>query len=96
MGVDKIYARKTGFRYHVDLHLEVDPELTVAASHVIGGRVRSGVRERLGWVADVLVHIEPASVLPDVTSAPRSRREESHTVSEDLGGSGNRARATRP
>lgn len=60
LGVDKSYARKTGFKYHVDLHIEVDPELTVAASHVIGGRVRTRVRERLGWVADVLVHVEPA------------------------------------
>jgi divalent metal cation (Fe/Co/Zn/Cd) transporter len=25
-GVDKIRARKTAFRYHVDLHIEVDPE----------------------------------------------------------------------
>lgn len=24
-GVDKNYARKTGFKYHVDLHIEVDP-----------------------------------------------------------------------
>jgi len=60
LGVDKIYARKTGFRYHVDLHIEVDPGLTVAASHVIGGRVRAGVRAQLEWVADVLVHVEPA------------------------------------
>lgn len=60
-GVDKIYARKTGFKYHVDLHIEVDPELTVSASHIIAGQVRSLVRARLGWVADVLVHIEPAT-----------------------------------
>ena len=64
LGVDKIHARKTGFRYHVDLHIEVDPELTVAASHVIGGRVRTRVREQVGWVADVLVHVEPASGRP--------------------------------
>lgn len=62
LGVDKIYARKTGFRYHVDVHVEVDPALTVATSHAIAGRVRSRVREQLGWVADVLVHIEPASL----------------------------------
>ncbi len=58
-GVDKIFARKTGFHYHVDLHLEVDPVLTVAAAHAIAGEVRSLVRAELGWVADVLVHIEP-------------------------------------
>ena len=58
-GVDKIYARKTGFGYHVDLHIEVSPDLTVAAAHVIGGRVRSTLRESLDWVTDVLVHVEP-------------------------------------
>jgi cation diffusion facilitator family transporter len=60
LGIDKSYARKTGFRYHVDLHIQVDPALTVATSHVISGRVRAQVREQLGWVADVLVHVEPA------------------------------------
>ena len=59
-GVDKSYARKTGFRYHVDLHIEVDPDLSVAAAHAIAGHVRSRVRETVGWVADVLVHVEPA------------------------------------
>lgn len=59
--VDKSYARKTGFRYHVDLHIEVDPALTVAESHTIAGRVRSRIREDVTWVADVLVHVEPAA-----------------------------------
>jgi divalent metal cation (Fe/Co/Zn/Cd) transporter len=58
--VDKSYARKTGFKYHVDLHIEVDPALTVDAAHVIAGQVRSHVRADVGWVADVLVHVEPA------------------------------------
>ena len=58
-GVDKIYARKTGFRYHVDLHIEVAPEMTVARSHEVAGIVRSHVRDELPWVADVLVHVEP-------------------------------------
>jgi cation diffusion facilitator family transporter len=59
-GVEKCFARKTGFQYHVDLHLEVDPNLTVRASHDIAARVRAQVRERLNWVADVLVHVEPS------------------------------------
>jgi cation diffusion facilitator family transporter len=58
-GVDKAYARKTGFRYHVDLHIEVAPEMTVAESHEVAGIVRSRVREELPWVQDVLVHVEP-------------------------------------
>jgi cation diffusion facilitator family transporter len=59
-GVEKCFARKTGLRYHVDLHLEVDPEMTVRQSHDIANAVRFRIRERLNWVADVLVHVEPA------------------------------------
>jgi cation diffusion facilitator family transporter len=58
-GVEKCFARKTGFKYHVDLHLEVDPEITVRASHEIATRVREKIRQQLPWVADVLVHVEP-------------------------------------
>jgi len=48
LGVDKSYARKTGFRYHVDLHIQVDPGMTVAASHVISGRVRAQCKRDRG------------------------------------------------
>jgi cation diffusion facilitator family transporter len=60
LGVEKCYARKTGLQYHVDLHLEVDPEMTVRESHDIATDVRIRIKESLKWVADVLVHVEPA------------------------------------
>lgn len=60
LGVEKCFARKTGLQYHVDLHLEVDPEMTVRASHDIAMRVRDRIVEDLDWVADVLVHVEPS------------------------------------
>jgi cation diffusion facilitator family transporter len=66
VGVEKCFARKTGLKYHVDLHLEVDPEITVRASHDIAQRVRERVCEQLPWVADVLVHVEPAPSGPRV------------------------------
>jgi cation diffusion facilitator family transporter len=59
-GVEKCYARKTGLQYHVDLHLEVDPNITVRQSHEIATHVRIAIKETLQWVADVLVHVEPA------------------------------------
>lgn len=59
-GVEKCFARKTGLRYHVDLHLEVDPEMTVRQSHDIARDVRQRIVQQLDWVADVLVHVEPA------------------------------------
>jgi cation diffusion facilitator family transporter len=57
--VEKCFARKTGLKYHVDLHLEVDPSMTVAASHEIAREVKNRIKARLDWVADVLVHVEP-------------------------------------
>lgn len=59
-GVEKCYARKTGMRYHVDLHLEVDPQMTVRRSHEVAHEVRESIVKNLDWVADVLVHVEPA------------------------------------
>lgn len=59
MDVEKCFARKTGLRYHVDLHLEVAPDMTVRDSHCIAEEVRNKVKADLPWVADVLVHVEP-------------------------------------
>jgi cation diffusion facilitator family transporter len=70
--VEKCYARKTGLRYHVDLHLEVDPDMTVRASHFIAHEVRDRVVAELDWVADVLVHVEPYTV-DTIESGPRWR-----------------------
>jgi len=58
-GIEKCFARKTGLRYHVDLHLEVDPDLTVRESHDIARRVRCQIKADANWVQDVLVHVEP-------------------------------------
>jgi cation diffusion facilitator family transporter len=66
--IEKCFARKTGLRYHVDLHLEVDPELTVRASHDLSHIVKETILERLDWVEDVLVHVEPFSETPGVTA----------------------------
>ncbi len=59
LAVEKCYARKTGLQWHVDLHLEVDPSMSVYQSHEIATQVRIRIRETLDWVADVLVHVEP-------------------------------------
>ncbi len=59
-GVEKCFARKTGLRYHVDLHLQVDPEMTVLQSHQLAHAVRLHILDKVDWVADVLVHVEPA------------------------------------
>jgi cation diffusion facilitator family transporter len=71
-GVEKCYARKTGLRYHADLHLEVDPDLTVRQSHFIAHEVRDRIVAELSWVEDVLVHVEPHAA-DTIESRPRWR-----------------------
>ncbi len=58
--VEKQRARKTGLQYHVDLHIEVAPDMTVRQSHRIAHEVQDAILSALPWVAAVLVHIEPA------------------------------------
>ena len=64
-GIEKCFARQTGLQYHVDLHLEVDGEMTVRESHEIASLVRHAIKDGLSWVADVLVHVEPSALLAD-------------------------------
>jgi divalent metal cation (Fe/Co/Zn/Cd) transporter len=49
-----------GYQYFVDIHVEVDPEMTVRASHDIAHAVKGRICSELPAVYDVLVHIEPA------------------------------------
>ncbi len=59
LGIEKCFARKTGLKWHVDLHLDVDPSMSVYDSHEIATQVREKIRSEIDWVADVLVHVEP-------------------------------------
>ncbi|HEX5410407.1 MAG TPA: cation diffusion facilitator family transporter [Terriglobia bacterium] len=73
VGVEKCFARNVGLQYYVDLHLEVDPDLTVRKSHDIATEVRFAIRRKLDWVADVLVHVEPAPDAPQPVAPGHSR-----------------------
>jgi divalent metal cation (Fe/Co/Zn/Cd) transporter len=58
-GVEKCFVRKMGYQFFVDMHLEVDPQMTVENSHRIGHEVKNKVRAEIPSVRDVLIHIEP-------------------------------------
>ena len=58
--VEKCIVRKMGYHFFVDMHLEVDPQMTVQRAHQIAHEVKDQVRTRFPEVYDVLVHIEPA------------------------------------
>ena len=58
--VEKCLVRKVGYDYFVDMHVEVDPQMTVQRSHEIAHDVKNKIRGQIPAVRDVLVHIEPA------------------------------------
>jgi cation diffusion facilitator family transporter len=62
--VEKCFVRKMGYQYFVDMHVEVDPLMTVKRSHDIAHEVKDKVREEIPAVGDVLVHIEPVKPKP--------------------------------
>ncbi|MFO1452424.1 MAG: cation diffusion facilitator family transporter [Opitutaceae bacterium] len=60
VNLDKCRVRKSGLSYLVDIHVRVDPTLTVAAGHEIAHAVKDALLESSLRIGDVLVHIEPA------------------------------------
>jgi len=57
--VHKLRTRSIGPGLQVDLHVLVEPELSVRAGHAIAGVVKERLLERGPNVIDVLVHVEP-------------------------------------
>lgn len=53
-------VRRVGDLFEVDLHLQVDPELTVAKGHAIAKAVKERLLRQHPEVGTVLVHVEPA------------------------------------
>ena len=66
----QVRARGAGGRVRVDLHITVDPQLTVAQGHTIGDEVERRVRERIGGIAEVLVHVGAATLHGTPAQAP--------------------------
>lgn len=58
--VEKCLVRQMGYQYFVDMHVEVDPQMTVLRSHEIAHIVKDNVRAQVPRVRDVLIHIEPS------------------------------------
>jgi cation diffusion facilitator family transporter len=57
--------REMGLDFYIDLHVGVDPALSVREGHRIAHAVRKAVRNAKAQVADVLIHIEPEDELDD-------------------------------
>jgi len=51
-----------GWQLYVDMHVEVDPQMTVLRSHEIAHAVKDKIRNTMSAVNDVLVHVEPLNI----------------------------------
>ena len=58
--IDKSLVRKMGLSFYVDLHVEVDGDISVRQGHHIAHEVKRAIQATDERIADVLVHIEPA------------------------------------
>ena len=88
-GVETLRARKMGLEFHVDIHIEVDPDLDVKAGHAIAHAVKDQLIGRVPAIRDVLVHIEPsdeADPTPDDAKADAEARQP--RMDQPLGGRG--------
>ncbi len=67
--VEKCFVRKAGHLFFVEMHIEVDPQMTVFHSHEIAHEVKDKIRALMPEVSDVLVHIEPLNIPAKKSSA---------------------------
>jgi len=58
--IQKCLVRRMGYQLLVDMHVHVDPGMTVEQSHAIAHAVKDSIRDEMPSVIDVLIHIEPS------------------------------------
>ena len=58
--VEKLLMRKMGIYYVADMHLEVDPDMSVRDSHALAHLVKEDVQRGLPQVVELTIHVEPA------------------------------------
>lgn len=59
MAVEKCYGRKSGTQFFFDLHIEVDPQMTVHDAHIVAHKVKDKILHERDFAKNVLVHVEP-------------------------------------
>ncbi|MCH5720037.1 cation diffusion facilitator family transporter [Niabella hibiscisoli] len=62
MATEKCFVRKSGMRYHVDLHAIVNGEISVREGHDIAHQLKDYLKKQLPNLGNVLVHVEPSRI----------------------------------
>lgn len=57
--VEKLHVRRAGIAFHVEIHVQANPAMSLHDSHALGGAVKAAIRQAQPRVRGVLVHMEP-------------------------------------
>ncbi|MEA1786491.1 cation diffusion facilitator family transporter [Arenibacter sp. GZD96] len=61
LGTEKCFVRKTGMKYHVDLHAHVNGKITVTEGHYLSHQLKDTLKAKIPDLGQVLIHIEPSN-----------------------------------
>nr|WP_315167296.1 cation diffusion facilitator family transporter [uncultured Flavobacterium sp.] len=56
---EKCFIRKSGMKYHVDLHARVDATISVKEGHDLAHLLKDTLRSEIPELGHVLIHVEP-------------------------------------
>lgn len=59
LGTEKCFIRKSGMKFHVDLHVIVDGNIPVRDGHKIAHLLKEYLQEEIPNLGHILIHIEP-------------------------------------
>ncbi|MCK0189271.1 cation diffusion facilitator family transporter [Arenibacter sp. F20364] len=59
LGTEKCFIRKAGTKYHIDLHAQVDGNISVKKGHDLSHKLKDRLRRDIPNIGHVLIHIEP-------------------------------------
>lgn len=59
LDTEKCFIRKSGMKFHVDLHAIVNSEITVKSGHDIAHKLKDYLQNEIPNLGQVMIHIEP-------------------------------------
>lgn len=59
LGTEKCFIRKSGMKFHVDLHAIVNSEISVKSGHDIAHKLKDHLQKEIPNLGHILIHIEP-------------------------------------
>ena len=59
VATEKCFIRKSGLKFHVDLHASVNANISVKEGHDIAHHLKDTLKKEIPELGHILIHIEP-------------------------------------